>query len=77
MLRVWVKARLLPEGVSVGENRIKEKFDVGAIERRLSLTWRKKQGSGCSVYADGSVEADQSGVFGAVAMFAGISKEEP
>ena len=74
VLRVWVKARLLPEGVSVGENRIKGKFDVGAIEGS-SLTWRKKKGSECNVYADGSVEADQSGTFEAVALFAGYPKE--
>jgi hypothetical protein len=74
VLRVWVKARLLPEGVSVGENSIKGKFDVGAIEGS-SLTWRKKQGSGCKVYADGSVEADQNGVFEAVALFAGYPEK--
>ena len=74
VLRVWVKARLLPEGVSVGENSVKGKFDVGAIEGS-SLTWRKKQGSGCNVYADGSVEADQNGVFEAVALFAGYPEK--
>lgn len=74
VLRVWVKARILPKGVSVGENRIKGKFEVGAIEGS-SLTWRKKQGSGCNVYADGSVEADQNGVFEAAALFAGYPEQ--